>query len=207
MCVFTGEAGEPLAEVTESAASTKAIITFRHMREVCGESRASLVYPSRSLLPSTSPDAVLSDNRNYCCRSQSRVPAKNRIAKTHQRLALVTFDPNILAHSALVTTDIGVSLFFLAGIIDYGVMVYRGTFQVNLAAALSRAQIAYTLLGNGKASEALAMAREAVSVDPEEIISLTALGDIAAVQGQKRKTAKHGRPLWLRQSRWNRMRR
>jgi Dolichyl-phosphate-mannose-protein mannosyltransferase len=31
-------------------------------------------------------------------------------------LALAAFDPNILAHSALVTTDIGVSLFFLAGI-------------------------------------------------------------------------------------------
>lgn len=29
-------------------------------------------------------------------------------------LALVAFDPNVLAHSALVTTDIGVSLFFLA---------------------------------------------------------------------------------------------
>lgn len=29
-------------------------------------------------------------------------------------LALAAFDPNILAHSALVTTDIGVSLFFLA---------------------------------------------------------------------------------------------
>lgn len=27
-------------------------------------------------------------------------------------LALVTFDPNVLAHSALVTTDVGVSLFF-----------------------------------------------------------------------------------------------
>ncbi len=102
----------------------------------------------------------------------------------------MTLDPNILAHSALVTTDIGVSLFFLAGIIDYGVMVYRGTFQVNQAAALSRAQNAYTLLGKGNASEALAMAREAVSVDPEEIISLTALGDIAAVQGQKEEARK-----------------
>jgi len=30
-------------------------------------------------------------------------------------LALVAFDPNVLAHSALVTTDVGVSLFFLAG--------------------------------------------------------------------------------------------
>ncbi len=31
-------------------------------------------------------------------------------------LALAAFDPNILAHSALVTTDIGVTLFFLASI-------------------------------------------------------------------------------------------
>jgi 4-amino-4-deoxy-L-arabinose transferase-like glycosyltransferase len=31
-------------------------------------------------------------------------------------LALAAFDPNILAHSALVTTDIGVSLFFLSSI-------------------------------------------------------------------------------------------
>jgi 4-amino-4-deoxy-L-arabinose transferase-like glycosyltransferase len=31
-------------------------------------------------------------------------------------LTLATFDPNLLAHSALVTTDIGVSLFFLASL-------------------------------------------------------------------------------------------
>jgi 4-amino-4-deoxy-L-arabinose transferase-like glycosyltransferase len=31
-------------------------------------------------------------------------------------LALVVFDPNVLAHSALVTTDIGVSCFFVAAI-------------------------------------------------------------------------------------------
>src|ERR1700761_1467749 len=31
-------------------------------------------------------------------------------------LLLLIFDPNILAHSALVTTDVGVSLFFLASI-------------------------------------------------------------------------------------------
>ncbi len=31
-------------------------------------------------------------------------------------LALIAFDPNVLAHSALVTTDIGVSLFFLSSI-------------------------------------------------------------------------------------------
>src|ERR1700684_3377237 len=31
-------------------------------------------------------------------------------------LALVVFDPNVLAHSALVTTDIGVSCFFVAAV-------------------------------------------------------------------------------------------
>src|ERR1700757_1514728 len=31
-------------------------------------------------------------------------------------LVLVSFDPNILAHSGLVTTDVGVSLFFLAAV-------------------------------------------------------------------------------------------
>jgi hypothetical protein len=69
--------------------------------------------------------------------------------------------------------------------IDYGVMVYRGTFHVNQAAALSRAQNAYELLGKGKTDEALAMAREAVAIDPEEIMSQTALGDIAALMGKK----------------------
>src|ERR1700723_3954809 len=34
-------------------------------------------------------------------------------------LTLVVFDPNIMAHSALVTTDVGVSLFFLASIFTF----------------------------------------------------------------------------------------
>jgi tetratricopeptide (TPR) repeat protein len=71
------------------------------------------------------------------------------------------------------------------GMIDYGVLVYRGSFQVRQAAALSRAQNASFLLGKGKSAEALALAREAVTIDPEEIISQTALGDIAAALGQK----------------------
>jgi 4-amino-4-deoxy-L-arabinose transferase-like glycosyltransferase len=70
-------------------------------------------------------------------------------------------------------------------IIDNGVMVYHGSFQVNQAAALSRAMNAYALLERGKAVEALALAREAVSIDPGEIISQTALGDISALMGQK----------------------
>jgi 4-amino-4-deoxy-L-arabinose transferase-like glycosyltransferase len=69
--------------------------------------------------------------------------------------------------------------------IDYGVMVYHSSFQVNQAAALSRAQHANELLGQGKLPEALALAREAVTIDPGEITSQTALGDISAKIGQK----------------------
>jgi len=42
-------------------------------------------------------------------------------------LALVSFDPNIVGHSALVTTDIGVSLFFLASIYAFYRYVKRPT--------------------------------------------------------------------------------
>jgi len=69
--------------------------------------------------------------------------------------------------------------------IDYGVLVYHGSFQVDQAAALSRGQRANELSAQGKFPEALALAREAVSLDPGEIISQTALGDIAARMGQK----------------------
>jgi hypothetical protein len=70
-------------------------------------------------------------------------------------------------------------------LIDYGIMVYHGSFQVNRAAALSRAQNANTLMAAGKLPEALALAREAVSLDPGEITSQIALGDISALMGQK----------------------
>jgi 4-amino-4-deoxy-L-arabinose transferase-like glycosyltransferase len=69
--------------------------------------------------------------------------------------------------------------------IDYGVLVYRGDFSVSQAAALSRAQQANQLLAAGKPDQALPLAREAVALDPEEIISQTALGDVAAALGQK----------------------
>ncbi|HMD77410.1 MAG TPA: glycosyltransferase family 39 protein [Terracidiphilus sp.] len=69
--------------------------------------------------------------------------------------------------------------------IDYGVLVYHGNLPMNQAAALSRAQRANELLAAGKPAEALPLALEAVAIDPEEIISQTALGDIAATLGQK----------------------
>jgi hypothetical protein len=78
-------------------------------------------------------------------------------------------------------------------VIDYGVMVYRGSFQVNQAAALSRALRAWAISGEGRLPEALALAREAVIIDPNEITSQTALGDVYAAMGQK----DEARKAWL----------
>ena len=50
---------------------------------------------------------------------------------------------------------------------------------------MSRAMTAYALLRKGDADGALTMAREAVAVDPNELLSQTALGDIAAAKGNK----------------------
>jgi 4-amino-4-deoxy-L-arabinose transferase-like glycosyltransferase len=72
-----------------------------------------------------------------------------------------------------------------AEMIDYGVLVYRGDFPMHQAAALSRAQRANQLLAAGKPEQALALVREAVAIDPTEIISQTAFGDAANALGQK----------------------
>ncbi|MGB6974579.1 MAG: glycosyltransferase family 39 protein [Terracidiphilus sp.] len=70
-------------------------------------------------------------------------------------------------------------------LIDDSVMVYQGPLAMNQAAALSRTILAQRLMGAGKKNEALAMAREAVAMDPTEIMSQTTLGDIAAATGNK----------------------
>ncbi len=69
--------------------------------------------------------------------------------------------------------------------IDYAVMVYMGNFDMRQAAALARGENAFHLLWTGKPAEALVLAREAVAIDPEEILSETALGNSAAALGQK----------------------
>jgi 4-amino-4-deoxy-L-arabinose transferase-like glycosyltransferase len=69
--------------------------------------------------------------------------------------------------------------------IDYGVLVYHGRFQVNHAAAMSRAQRAYELMNAGKPQEALAMAREAAQLDPGNVDVENTLGSVAAHLGQK----------------------
>ncbi|MFP5238080.1 MAG: glycosyltransferase family 39 protein [Acidobacteriota bacterium] len=69
--------------------------------------------------------------------------------------------------------------------IDNGVFVYQGTFDMRQAAALSRAIAADHLLWKGQAQQALPLAQEAVSIDPNELMSQTALGDAQAALGNK----------------------
>ncbi|HET6207157.1 MAG TPA: glycosyltransferase family 39 protein [Terracidiphilus sp.] len=70
-------------------------------------------------------------------------------------------------------------------VIDYGVFVYSGTLDMKKAATLSRVQNAYQLLGAGKAPEALALVKEAVTINPQDIQAQSALGNISAAVGQK----------------------
>jgi hypothetical protein len=72
-----------------------------------------------------------------------------------------------------------------AEMIDDSVLVYRGTFHVPQAAAMSRVQRAYELLHAHQPGEALAMAREAVQIDPGNVDAENALGVVAALMGQK----------------------
>jgi predicted negative regulator of RcsB-dependent stress response len=69
--------------------------------------------------------------------------------------------------------------------IDYGVLVYRGQFDMHEAAALGRAQRANVSLNDKKLDEALAEAREAVAIAPDYLPVLITEGDVAAAAGDK----------------------
>jgi tetratricopeptide (TPR) repeat protein len=70
-------------------------------------------------------------------------------------------------------------------IIDHGVMIYRGRFDLTQAAALSRAQNATAAVGKGDAALALVLAEEAVAIDPSSILGHEARGDALAAMGRK----------------------
>lgn len=70
-------------------------------------------------------------------------------------------------------------------VIDYGVFVFRGSFDMKPSATLSRVQNAYHLLAQHQRTEALVLVREAVAIDPKDIRSQVALGNVAAALGQK----------------------
>ena len=69
--------------------------------------------------------------------------------------------------------------------IDDSVMIYRGRFDMRQAAALSRAQNATEAAGKGNAAGALALADEAVAIDPSSILGHEARGDALAAMGRK----------------------
>lgn len=69
--------------------------------------------------------------------------------------------------------------------IDDAVMVYSGNFDLRQAAALARAENAFQLLWKGNPVGAHALARDAAAIDPDELLSQTALGDTSAAIGQK----------------------
>ena len=70
-------------------------------------------------------------------------------------------------------------------VIDGGVLVYRGEFEVPLLSARSHARVASALLQNtsldeAQASQALTEAQAAVAVAPKDVISQVVLGDVLA---------------------------
>jgi 4-amino-4-deoxy-L-arabinose transferase-like glycosyltransferase len=69
--------------------------------------------------------------------------------------------------------------------IDYGVMIFRGHFDMRQAAAIARVQNASQALRGGDAATALRLAREAVAIDPAMPSSGMALGDVLARMGRK----------------------
>lgn len=69
--------------------------------------------------------------------------------------------------------------------IHHGVFVYDGTFDMHLASALGHATRARTLAAAKQLPEALAEAKTAVGLAPEQFQSQMAYGDVAAMMGEK----------------------
>jgi hypothetical protein len=69
-------------------------------------------------------------------------------------------------------------------VVDYGVFVFKGHFEIPLAAALDHNQKAQNLLWEGKRTEALAEAQQAVALAPDSVQINAMLGDILASLGR-----------------------
>jgi 4-amino-4-deoxy-L-arabinose transferase-like glycosyltransferase len=70
-------------------------------------------------------------------------------------------------------------------VIEHGVWVFDGTFQVPMASALSHVQKARVLLGRGQASEALVEAQAAVDVAPDSLDALMLYGNMMQRLGRR----------------------
>ena len=69
--------------------------------------------------------------------------------------------------------------------IDHSVFVYHGDFHVPEAAALAAVQTANILLRQKRPAEALVAAEKAVALQPENLLTQTALGDAQTALGDK----------------------
>ncbi len=70
-------------------------------------------------------------------------------------------------------------------VIDYGVMIFRGHFDMRQAAAQARTQMSSWALRKHDAAYALQLAQEAVAMDPDRLTNQTALGDALAANGRR----------------------
>lgn len=78
-----------------------------------------------------------------------------------------------------------------SAVIQDGLWVFDGRFDVPLAAALVRAQKAQDLLGVGKVDAALAEARQAERLAPNAVSVQTALGDVLSAQSERAEALAH----------------
>jgi 4-amino-4-deoxy-L-arabinose transferase-like glycosyltransferase len=69
--------------------------------------------------------------------------------------------------------------------IDHSVFVYHGDFDVHEAAALGAVQESNILLGKHRPEEALVAAQKAVALQPQNVLTQTALGDAQMALGDK----------------------
>jgi hypothetical protein len=69
--------------------------------------------------------------------------------------------------------------------IDHSVFVYHGDFDVHEAAALGAVQKSTILLRKNRAAEALVAAKNAVALQPENLLAQMALGDAQTALGDK----------------------
>jgi 4-amino-4-deoxy-L-arabinose transferase-like glycosyltransferase len=76
-------------------------------------------------------------------------------------------------------------------LIQHGLWVYDGTFNVPLASALDQTEKGVTALSANHLDAALEHARQAVALAPQSTYTQSALGDILAAQGRKAEAHTH----------------
>ena len=98
------------------------------------------------------------------------------------------------------------------GVIQNGIYVFEGRFEIPAAAAIGHRQQAAELLAQGKPDDALIEAQRAVDLAPNAVATNVVLGDVLAPLIAKTRLAPHINALWLQRrrsmlnSRWGTLR-